>query len=548
MGKRGWALLVLVGLIVILAIAAVVFWPWVRVWLPHPAFVEAWIRYLVVDLNIGRWGPVATLLLVGLIELVWAINLGRRSGAFERQYVRLERTHARELEALNQQIALLEEERRVLRGELELREDLVREEKARLWAQFEELQRAGGVAQTRLISLDVPELPPELRGEWRQIIAQLERIEMATSVSVRKERRALRLQQHADELVRLGNACYYLGQHERALTHYGRAMDLSATEPEALVNHAVVNHVLARNQRALQDLEGALKLGENAWAYLYRGVIRERLGEFKRAMEDYGRALRLEPDMAEGYYRRGLLYAEMGEYDKAIQDQDRVLEIDQNHAGAYAARGAARTATGELQWGLNDLDRACALAPDWFEGFYQRGLARHQLEMYDEALEDLNRAIELAPSYAALFLARGDTYMALEEHWQAVADYGRAVELQPSNAKAHYARGLARAAIREYRRAIEDFDRALELDPSLAVALANRGSAYEKLGEYEQAIQDLDRAIALNPNLAIAYYNRGLAYGSKGEYDRASRDLNRAVELDPSFGNKEQRLPGFEPV
>lgn len=559
MGKRGWRLLLVLAGIIALGFLVVALWPWLSQWLPHPALIEAWISYLVVDLNIGRWGPVMTLLLVGLIELVWALSLGRRSGAFERQWMRLERLHDREIEVLNQEISLLKEDQHTLRAELDLRDGLIREEKARLWAQFEDLQRASGlfhrqvsnsrdVATTalmgRLIVLDAPDLSPDLRGEWRQTISQLERIEMVSSVTVRTGQSTLQLQRQADELLRLGSACYYLGQYERALDHYNKAVDLAGNDPDLLINRAVVNQALGRHQPALQDLERALKLGENSWAYLYRGLLRERLGEEKRALEDYTRAIRLDSSSVEGYYRRGLLYAKSGEHDKAFQDQNRVLELDGNHSGAYTARGVARAALGDFQWALNDLDKGCALAPSRYERFYDRGRVRCQLEIYDEALADFARVIELAPKFAPVFMARGDAYLALGEHWQAITDYGRAIELQPKNPAAYYARGVARAAIREYRRAIEDYDRALELDPGLAEVLANRGSAYEKLGDYGTAIQDLDRAIALDPNLAIAYYNRGLAYGSKGEYDRASRDLNKAVELDPSLSVKERETPG----
>jgi tetratricopeptide (TPR) repeat protein len=563
MGRHGWKLLIVLAVIVALVVGTVVFWPWLSWWLPHPLLIEAWLGYLVVDLNIGRWGPVATLLLVGVIELVWALNLGRRSGAFERQWTRIDRLHAREIEVLAQEVALLKEEQRALLAELELRDGLISEEKARLWARFENLQQASGLFSrqagsvrevgaaalpAKTVALDAPELPPEVKGEWLQIISQLERIETVSSVTVRKGQSVLQLQKHADELLRLGSACYYLAQYERALIHYNRAIELAPNHPDVLINRAVVNQVLGFHQPALHDLEQALQVSENPGAYLHRGFVRERLGERKRALEDYSRAIRLDADFAEAHFRRGLLYAKLGEQDKAFQDQNQVLELDRYHAGALTARGTARAALGDVRWALSDLDKGCALAPSRYEAFYHRGCVRRQFEMYDEALADFGRAIELAPEVAAVFMARGDTYTDLDEHWQATTDYGRAIELEPKNPAAYCARGLARAATREYRRAIEDYDRALELDPALAVVMANRGAACEKLGEYEQAVEDLDRAIALDPNLAIAYYNRGLAYGNKGEYDRASRDLNKAVELDPSLGNIKDRAPGAEPA
>lgn len=559
MHRRWWILLSILVLVLVVVILAVVFWPWVSAWLPHPRLVEAWIDYLVVDLDIGRWGPVATLLLVGVIELVWALNLGRRSGMVERQTERMERLHGRETEVLNQEISLLKEERRSLRSELELREDLLREEKARLWTQFEDLQRASGltqwlgseareagapILQSQYIAPDLPDPSSDVRSAWRQIISQLERIEMIGSVTARRSQTALQAQQRTDELMRLGAACYYLGQYERALAHYDKAVEMAPGDPIALINRAVVNLELTRYQPALQNLERALRANESPWVFLYRGLIREQQGEPKRALEDYTRAIRMSDGFSPAHYRRGLLYAEMGEHDKAFQDQSRVLERNERHAGALAARGTARAALGDSQWALSDLDQACALAPKSALAHFHRGGVRHQLDMFDEALADFGRAVELDATLAPAYTARGDTYAAMGDYVQAIADYGQAIDLQPKNARAYYARGLIRAAMREHRRAIEDYERALELDPALALALAHRGAAYEKVGEYRQAIEDLDRAIALEPTLAIAYYNRGLAYGSMGEYDRASRDLNRAVELDPSLGNHEQGLQG----
>jgi tetratricopeptide (TPR) repeat protein len=555
MRRPNLILLIILAVVIALIVLAVLFWPWLSAWLPYSRLIETWINYLVVDLNIGRWGPVATLLLVAVIELVWALNLGRRSDAFERQWKRLDQAHGTEVDVLNHEISLLKDERRALRAELDLREDLIREEKQRLWALFDDLKPAAGIPQpgegevqevgpeilkSSSLMPELPELPADVRGQWRQIISQLERIEMISSVTVRRDSGALQVQQHADELLELGGACYRLGYYERALAHYSRAIDLVPNNPEALVNRAVVNYELGRYKSTLQDLERALKLEESPWAYLYRGLVQERIAERKRAQENYTRAIRLDPGFAEGYYRRGLLHNRSGEYEKALQDESRVLELDDNHAGAYTARGIARSAVGDSAAGLSDLDRGCALAPRSRNAFYNRGLVHHNLEMHEQALADFTHVIELEPTFAPAFLARGNTHVALGDHWPAIADYDRSIELDPKDAAAYFARGQARVAVREYQPAVEDFGLALDLDPGSAEALAHRGAAFEKLGDYERAIQDLDRALALDPNLAIAYYVRGLAYGSKGEYDRASRDLNRAVELDPSLKNKEQ--------
>jgi hypothetical protein len=211
MSKRARTWLIILVIVVVLAIVAIIAWPWWRHWLPHPAYVRAWINYLVYDLKLGQWAPVAVLLLVGFIELVLAINLGRRSGTLERHRRRLERVHAKEIEVLGQEITLLEEDLGSLQTELELRDGLIGEEKARLWAGFEELQEASGINIGRLVVLDAPEVPSELRSAWRESVSQLERIEVILSATLRKSQTTLQQQQRAAELLRLGIACYHLG-------------------------------------------------------------------------------------------------------------------------------------------------------------------------------------------------------------------------------------------------------------------------------------------------------------------------------------------------
>ena len=535
MNKLGRTILIaLIGLVV-LAVAAIVFWPWLRTILPHPALVEAWLGYLVNDLQIGVWGPIVLLLLLGLIELVWAVNLGRRSGAQERQVRRLERLQEKEVALLEQEMAQLQEERRSLLADLDRLGHLVREEEERLWAEFEELERASDLDFSHLTTVETVEIPAELRGEWRRLISQLERIELSASLRVREEPSAMEKQRRFVNVMRLGGACYHLGQYERALSHYRQALDLAPSDPDAILSCAVVNYALGRLSAALDGLDRSLKLGDTAWGYLYRGLVCERQGENRQALEDYGRAIALEADFPEAYHRRGLLYAKLGDLDQAVQDQTRVLELDGGHAGAFTARGAVRAESGKAELALDDLDQACALAPQEPKIFYHRGRVHRELKNYDQALEDLTHAIELFPAFAPAFLARGNTHQILQQYQQAVADYGEAIHLQPQNAEAFWSRGQAQAALTEYKAAIEDFDAALEIDGSLAGALADRGAAYEQLGEHEQALQDLDQAIALDPALASAYYERGLVHGNQGEYDLASRDLDRAVELDPSL-------------
>jgi len=212
MRRIGWILVTVVVVAGVLIGAAIFFWPSISLWLPHQNLVEAWLTYLVVDLQINSWAPGVLLLLVGAVELVLALALSRRSSLFERQLNRVERQHEHEVEVLRQQVRLLEDERRILKAELDLRDDLIREERARLWARFDDLQRESGTAVGRLVVPGGPDPSTQARNEWRQIIGQLERIELVGAPLGLKSESDFFQSERAGDMLRLGAACYYLGQ------------------------------------------------------------------------------------------------------------------------------------------------------------------------------------------------------------------------------------------------------------------------------------------------------------------------------------------------
>ena len=60
-------------------------------------------------------------------------------------------------------------------------------------------------------------------------------------------------------------------------------------------------------------------------AYNNRGAAYAVLGQYATALEDYDKAIQLDPDDTMAYYNRGVAYKELGRYHRAIEDYDRVI-------------------------------------------------------------------------------------------------------------------------------------------------------------------------------------------------------------------------------
>ena len=58
-------------------------------------------------------------------------------------------------------------------------------------------------------------------------------------------------------------------------------------------------------------------------------------------MQDFDRAIELDPNYPDALNNRGLAYTGKGQYDRAIQDFDRALRLDPKDADAIRYRAEA---------------------------------------------------------------------------------------------------------------------------------------------------------------------------------------------------------------
>src|SRR6266852_1536938 len=81
--------------------------------------------------------------------------------------------------------------------------------------------------------------------------------------------------------------------------------------------------------------------GQDAYAYLNRGIAWKEKGEYDLAIKDYNEAIRLKPKEAIPYIARGNIWTIKQDYDKAIQHYDEAIRIDPKDALTFYNRGTA---------------------------------------------------------------------------------------------------------------------------------------------------------------------------------------------------------------
>ncbi len=222
----------------------------------------------------------------------------------------------------------------------------------------------------------------------------------------------------------------YLAKSEEyleAIETLSEALDRGFRSAPLLAKRAEVYMQMGNEELAIKDLNDATGSDRrNEELFILRGDLNYRQENFRRAVEDYDRALRLNPGNFSVYPRRALAYSKSGMYEEAKEDMMFYLEY------------------------FSEDDHA----------WYTMGIINMESGKYLDALRNLNRALEMEKSHPEYYLARGKSYYHARTFKYANNDLSMALDLDPKNAEAYYMKGLTAVELGDNEMACFCFERA----------------------------------------------------------------------------------------
>jgi tetratricopeptide (TPR) repeat protein len=262
------------------------------------------------------------------------------------------------------------------------------------------------------------------------------------------------------------------------------------------------------------SFQAALKKDPNAYPALYNlGVLADRTGDERDAINYYRRALRALPDYEPA--ARGISTIQI----RRGQVQDAVATVEPL-ADQYRANLEMQALYAEVLVEARRLDEAWMAARRALKcderfvpalvALVKASRAQGRAELADSILE---QAMQVDPQVAELHFLHGERLKTEPgRQREAMAAYERAVQLRSNYAEARMALGIQLLAGGNYPGALSHFQAANRLVPTLPAVHLNLGDAYRATQQWTEAQRAYRRALELQSKLPEAHYGLGLLF------------------------------------
>lgn len=163
-------------------------------------------------------------------------------------------------------------------------------------------------------------------------------------------------------------------------------------------------------------------------AYFNRGITRYDIAAYGDALEDFSQVIQTRPSAAV-YNWRGVAWVEVGDVARALQDFGKAVRLDTRLFEAHCNRGVLRIDVRDYQGALSDLETAAALRPTSAIPYFYQGKALQLLGDVPRAVVQFGQAIERQPQLALPYCYRAIACQKQGNVHQAVSDLETAASL-----------------------------------------------------------------------------------------------------------------------
>jgi tetratricopeptide (TPR) repeat protein len=273
---------------------------------------------------------------------------------------------------------------------------------------------------------------------------------------------------------------------------------------------------------------------QNARQFFKTGITFVESGNHKDAIDQFTKAVNIDPEYTEAYIKRSASYEAMGELQNAADDLKRALTFEQKDAKLYYDAARINYSLGKYDDALALVNKSIVQNKKSETALRLLALVQMALEDYSSSLITVNKALEIKDNPENYFV-RAQLSEKMKNYNQAEIDYQAAISKNSSYTEALLALASLRLSLNKPEQAMESCNAVLANESGSKDALLLRSKIYVKLTEYPKAIDDLSKILYNNPNDKEMYVVRGTCYQEFTQHQQAINDFSKALLIDPKY-------------
>ena len=337
-----------------------------------------------------------------------------------------------------------------------------------------------------------------------------------------------------------------IGEYTSALGFLLKVIKEEPNHADALFHKACCLMNMNEHKQAVPDLLTICQ--ENPLydkkIYIALALCFANLSDYETAIRQLSKGLLKFPKFTEGYITRGQLFSQQMRWDKAVQDFFRAISLNPSEGGAYLGLGDAYLGMNDKKNALKVYSQAIQCSATCFQGLIRRAKLLFEMQDYEKTLSDLELALSHNNEDAEAYYYKALVLLSQDNLTEAALCLEQVIKYDSSERKytgaAIYDLGAIKIKQKDYYGAMYTFKRATDINLEVKEQKVLKGYVDAILclmkRKFKEGISLLSRIIKKKHPLIQEYVGncfafRGYGYASIEKHEQAVRNLTSAGKI-----------------
>lgn len=309
-------------------------------------------------------------------------------------------------------------------------------------------------------------------------------------------------------------------------------LNLSAQNARSYIRAAEQFILNGYYEDAIEQYTKALDLEpENGEAYEDRAIAFEKTGDYMAAAEDYKNAAVFNTNAAENFLIAAQIHYRYNYFEDADALVSKAIGKKSKFHDAYLLKCQIKLQLSKYDLALQAANQALS-AKNTAIAQYLKGKAEYKLGRFALAEQDLEKAIIKDKMLFDAFLTLAETQYETRKIKYGIENCSYVITNERKNIRAYVLRSKGYNLQRQYGRAIQDISIALSHDSTNVSYYLLRGNYYLSFAQFQNAINDFTVALNYDMLSREALGKRASAFELIGKKTKASSDYALLLSLE----------------